>query len=432
MLSSKKIPTIIGIVVLVVGVAVGVFLTSQQQTFRLGASPTTEPQDVRVTNVTDASFTVSWTTQEPVVQFINWGETSALGSTASGTLTEPSTTHFVQVRSLRPNTQYFFTIATANEEFTDSGAPWAASTGTPLAAPASTSVLSGSVIAPDGAPARGALVYVSSGGVSPLSAITSASGQWLVPLSNARTTALNAAPTITDTTLFTLEVIDGAGLTSTAQVFPPSANPTPPITLGRSHDFRSAPSTSPEDLPRANLELPSGSTGRSSAFEAEELDTSSQVTTSAVTLESVNEGETVFTEKPEFFGEGPTGLVLTITVQSSHEQAGEVVIDNSGGWSWSPPEGLEEGEHTVTIEWADPVTGLLRSIERSFTVFAQEEEPAFESTPSAAIAPTPTPTATPSATPTPTELPDAGIGLPTIVGVAAGIFLLLGTLLLAI
>src|SRR3989338_9411871 len=61
-----KIPTLIAVVVLVAGLAVTAFATNFAQTLFTKASVTTEPKEVKISNLTDSSFSVSWITDEAV------------------------------------------------------------------------------------------------------------------------------------------------------------------------------------------------------------------------------------------------------------------------------------------------------------------------------------------------------------------------------
>jgi cell division septation protein DedD len=257
----------------------------------------------------------------------------------------------------------------------------------------------------DGKPAQNVLVYVNSGGFAQLSAITSQNGAWTLPLSIARTRTLSSYANLSTKDAVVDIYVQGADAgVATAQVLLSQINPTPNIVLGQSHDFTNQEVTTPGDLPTANVSLP----------EEEEvgqgtLDVSNEdlglVDENPVTLDSIDEeDEVVFTSNPEFFGEGPQGTTITITVESDPVSS-DVKIGPSGEWRWSPPADLPDGTHTVTVSWTD-ASGFLRRLTRTFTVAAAENEPGFESTPSAVTAtPSPTPTAipkTPSPTPTPT------------------------------
>lgn len=62
MKKHKRIPTLIGLIILLLGAAIGVYLVTNTSILRPQASPQTAPQDIRVSNITENSFTVSWTT----------------------------------------------------------------------------------------------------------------------------------------------------------------------------------------------------------------------------------------------------------------------------------------------------------------------------------------------------------------------------------
>jgi hypothetical protein len=96
---------------------------------------------------------------------------------------------------------------------------------------------------------------------------------------------------------------------------------------------------------------------------------------------------------------------MTITVESVNPITDEVTIPKTETWTWSPPAGLDPGNHTVTITWRD-TQGILRTLTKSFVVSASEG-PAFVSTPSATLEPETTSTPTPieTETPVPTDIP---------------------------
>jgi len=468
MIKKNKIPTLIAIVLLVVGVAAGVFLVNQRQLFGIGADPDVSPQDIRVTNVDDTSFAVSWITDRATIGYLEWGENKDTTQTQSEGVNEESTVHYITLRNLKPSTTYSFKINSNGSRFDNSGIPWQIQTGPKLLPSTNTSVMSGKILTDIGTPASGVLVYLSAGGVAPISTQTSANGTWVIPLSIARNSTLTDHASLTsDKTLLEVFVQGGSLGIATAQTYQTTANPAPDITLGESYDFRNTTVTTSSDNPEANINLPGGTveptttpvatSGGVNRFVVND-DTKTTVTASDVTLESIDNGEVIFTDLPEFFGEGPSGSQITITVESDNPYSDQFYTDSTGDWRWSPPSGLEEGEHTVTINWVDS-DGILRTLVRTFTVEASSDEPAFESTPSGSTAtpsPTPSPTpkptkspspsptvtasptSSPSPTPTPTKsptpapLPDAGIGTPTLIGISAGILLVVGAILVAL
>jgi len=77
------------------------------------------------------------------------------------------------------------------------------------------------------------LVYVDIEGYT-LSTLTSDSGNFVLQLSSTRTADLKQIAQIDNTqTLLTVSVQADDGETSSAQIFPQSANPIPPLVLGR-------------------------------------------------------------------------------------------------------------------------------------------------------------------------------------------------------
>jgi hypothetical protein len=407
----SKIPTILAILVLITGVAAGVFLISSSQTLKIGASPDVAPQDVRITNITDTSFTVSWITDKSTVGFVQYGTTESVNQNT--TTSESLNLHFAKVSGLTASTSYFIKINSAGSVYDNNGIPWSTKTAPVLSSNGNSQVASGTILNATGQPAAGVLVYLTIAGASPLSTITSSTGSWIISLADVRsadlTSSVSLAPT---TTLLQVFVQGGAGGVATAEIYPQSANPTPQIQLGKTYDFKSEPPNSQAGVPSSNLNLPEATATPSGGFqnlqEATATPSGTVVPAGQVTLTSVNNQETISTTKPEFFGGGPAGTVITIKLQSTLV-TDSVTIPSTGNWIWTPPADLEPGTHTITLSWKD-AKGVLQTLTRSFVVQASEG-PSFVSTPSATIKPTfsPTPTASGSAR---ISLPATGAAVP--------------------
>lgn len=439
-MKKSSIPTLLGIIILVIGVAVGVFLLQRQQQFRLGASQSETPIDVRVSNITDSSMTVSWYTDDPTIGYLEWGDSESLGKTTASDSQSLQRVHSINLENLEPNKTYYFIINTNGSSVDNEGLPWNVKTGARLPTLPENNFVSGSVKLENGLPAAGVIVYVIPDGGQQLSTITSQKGEWIIPVSGSRNANLITAFDYQNETLLSVYVQAAENGIASAQVYFGGANPTPTITIGKTHDFRSQTQVETSNAPDADIQLPGQD----------------------VSIDSVNEGETIYTQSPEFFGSAPADAELTIEVQSELI-AGVTTADSTGSWSWSPNKLLEEGVHQITISWTDE-NGIVQKVTQSFTVMAAEEEPAFESTPSATVKPTlpptPSPSPSPSPTPKPTSIstptaspspspspsptprvsmpatdsgiPNSGIGAPTIVFAAFGSILLSIGVLLAI
>lgn len=429
-MKKSKIPTIVGLFILIFGLAAGVVLLQGRQIFRLGATSDISPDNVKVSNVTDTTLTVSWVTSKEALGFIKYGKTpSSLDKVASDANKSPSFIHTVSVSGLAAGTNYFYKINSGGQDFDNNGTSYQVTTGATLPA-IKTNLISGSVLTASGVSVENALVFVAAGEGSPLSTTTSKNGNWIIPISSMRNTSLNDYVAVNEAnTLLDITVYAGPDGIAAAQIYPQSSRPAPPIILGQVNDFKNAPVNKLAGLPEASINVP-GETEQTSGFDVS--GSTSGGTPETVTLESVDQGEVVTSTKPEFFGEGPPGETITVTVESE-AQTTEITIPKTGDWQWSPPQGLEEGTHKVKISWRD-ASGVLRTIERTFVVQAAEG-PAFVSTPSATSTASASPTASPktsptaspsgtpkatatgSATPTPTlnpQVTDSGFLTPTI------------------
>jgi hypothetical protein len=64
---------------------------------------------VYISNVNDQSFTVSWTTDDPVTSSVNYGTSVAMGSSKADSLNPTTTTmHYVDITGLAATTTYYF------------------------------------------------------------------------------------------------------------------------------------------------------------------------------------------------------------------------------------------------------------------------------------------------------------------------------------
>jgi len=425
--STQKIPTLFGVVILIVGLAIGLILINSQQIFKLGADESDAPQNVRITNINSSAFSVSWTTRKETSGFVIYGESERDLKKIENDELDRGTLHHVSISGLDASKTYYFKINSESYEYDNNGIPWQAKTASQMSL-ANSEPITGTVLTSTGTPASNVLVYLNTGGASPLSTVTSQNGSYVFPLSNLKNTNLTAPFSLSeDSTILEVSVQAGALGVSSAQITAKSGRPSPPLLLGQVHDFKSLPQSLPgkEVEPEADINSPTTETIKKSRFQVDSLGQTE--TQGGVNITSIDEGETIYTQKPEIFGEGPAGTEITITVHST-PITDSTVVDSSGSWDWTPPINLDPGAHTLTISYRD-TQGILRQVTRSFTVLAAEDgSPSFESTPSATPVQTVTPTVTPlatvvgSSTPlatsistaTPVPQPDSGIPLPTL------------------
>lgn len=413
-MKKRRIPTIIGLLVLIIGVIASVFLIKERTRWFTRAVPGTTPKQIQFTNITNGGFSISWITDEATAGFVKYGETDQLGQVARDDRDEITgetgsfTTHHVTLYNLKTRTTYQLQIFSAGQAYGKDGRYHQVTT-----APALTSSLPpsdvayGTVNTQAGSPAEGAIVYLSLPGAIPQSALVKASGNWVIPLNLARSEDLSDyAQYDKQVTVVDIIVQGGALSTATAMATTRNDSPVPTITLGETHDFReyTPPSPPPEDTTEAT---------ESSRFTLEEIEATRSATRAAeVVITNPSEEENVNTQKPEFTGTGPAGKVLNVTIESPQIYTDTIIIDESGNWHWTPPANLESGEHTITITYEDD-WGIEKTLSHTFVVLAAGESdlPSLSATPSGESTPSPSPS--PSVSPSPSASPSGRVSMPS-------------------
>ena len=251
MKQQRSFPTILGLFVLIVGVAVGVFLVQSNQNLTTSASPDEAPSGVKITNITDKSFTVSWTTAKKVSGFVSYGESRSLGQTAGG---EIANVHSVFVNSLSPATNYYLKITSGQNAYGDKGEAYQVKTTQKLPSPKKNDIVFGTILDTLGKPVPKVLVIVNVTGASPLSTLSDTHGAWVIPLSTLKTSTLSGYASYSPKT--TLDIfVSGNSQTSQGKILVGNAHPVPAITLGKNYNFTDVKSPSSTTLPKASLVL---------------------------------------------------------------------------------------------------------------------------------------------------------------------------------
>ena len=158
---------------------------------------------MRITNVRGGSLTISWITDSPATGYVNFGPTTALGSTAYDDRgdTTVDDTHHVTLSGLSPETTYYFDVVSGSTVDDNGGEHHSVTTGPTLGLPVPDTIY-GQVFLADGVtPAEGGMVYItlmdddglgSSGQAAPMSTLVDEYGYWTVNLGNSRTTGLTS------------------------------------------------------------------------------------------------------------------------------------------------------------------------------------------------------------------------------------------------
>ncbi len=247
-LMSRRMPAILGVVLLLGGLIAALFLVGQSQGLLTRAGPTSTPRSVKTTNVKEDSFTVSWISDTKVTGFIRYGEEKgSLNRTLSDDRDQLSgssemyTTHYITVKGLKPNTKYYVKLGSGSKTYGSSGTeePYEIKTGGVIAEKPEVDVINGKVLLSSGQSAPGVIVYVDIPGGAPLSSLTRTTGAWTLTLSLVRTVDLAGYLGYNKETEVLSILAQGADLgTATATVTTNNDTPVPDIALGQNLDLQ--------------------------------------------------------------------------------------------------------------------------------------------------------------------------------------------------
>ena len=256
---SRKIPTISGVLLIITGIISGIIVTSYVKRINTGPSESIAPKDIRISNISDSSFNVSWITNTKTAGAVKWNSTqSNLNEEIKDSIRNPSYTHSVKFDDVSPTTTYYFAITSNGQQFDNNTIPWQVKTAKKKTPNEKVKVISGSVYDQFNVPAEDALVYVTVAGSNFLSTTTSENGSWVIPISEARTQNLESF-TVVDEKKTLIEIFIQAGPPGSAsvQIYPISARPAPPIILGETYNFK-AINSNIEQSPKAEISFPEG------------------------------------------------------------------------------------------------------------------------------------------------------------------------------
>lgn len=403
---SKRIPTILGVIILIGGLVSGILLVGKPQSLLTKAGPTSVPKNVKISNKGGESVAVSWTTDVPVTGLLKYSDNPSNLSLPGADIRDQAsgeagifTTHYVVLTNLGVNKTYYFEILAGSTSYDDSTKPYQVRTGVGTGV-GEKDIVSGKIVTAAGQGIEGAIVYMEIDGGETMSSLTKNGGVWQLNLGAAKNDKGQTLVYDKQNQQISLFVQGGALGTATALTNTANDSPVQDIVIGTNVNL--VESVVP--ISGVTNDLTDGG-GFGDLADSEEI------------INPVIDGEKIATSSPEFMGKLPAGTSIKVTVNSQVEQSASVTADEDGVWTWTPPMDLEPGEHTVSIEYEDE-NGILQMITRSFIVLAAEDvggTPAFTATGSATPISTPTPTVSPSTTPsaTPTVVEASGSSMPS-------------------
>lgn len=383
-LLSRRIPTIVGMA-LVVSILVGIYYFYQNRSLKV--APEIIPSKVKISNVGDNKFSVSWVTSTETtgaVEYAPVGEKLAnkAKDERDNGLAGKYLTHHINVEGLQPNTQYAFRILSGEKEsrFDNNGSPYTVTTGPVIGKTPTSDNFYGNVVLSSKQNATGAIVYLSIPGGGVASTLVHESGNYAITLSTIRSSDGRSYVSYDPSATIVSVVVESGNLQTVSAITLANSTPVPTITLGQNIDF-----LTPGETPGVAQIVPE----TPAIYNVEPLSEPdvNAVTTPSVTLLNPKEsGETLYTLRPEFRGTGTAGLTLSIALKGQKSISDTVIVGTDGTWSWAPVIDLKTGKQTITVSYIGS-GGVTQKIEREFTIATSTTglDPAFVSSPSASL-----------------------------------------------
>lgn len=395
-LFGRRIPTIFGIGIVVLGIVLTTIIVRVQTSLKSSASNSQQPQNVKITNLSDNSFTITYKTDVATTGSVGYGSSKQLGNVQ---LEGPDSknVHSITVEKLLPLTKYYLVIASGQNTFLNNGIPFEISTGPNISSPSALqAVVKGKVILPDGNAPSEALIYLNADGSQLLSTTVTKNGEFNFSLKELRTDDLLKYFEFNEDTILKLEALNNS-LKSTVLSSLNQTGLLPTITLSNDYDFTK------DYIPIASESAQAGFP--SIAFKSKN---------SKPQILTPKKDQAFTDQKPQFQGTSLPDETVEIIIHSDENIQTQVTADSNGNWTYQPPANLSPGAHTITIKTRDS-SGILTTIVRSFTVFAAGTQASDSDTPSATpfFTPTPTPIIIPTSILSPTFMPmESKGGLP--------------------
>lgn len=241
-MNKFKIPTLLGLSIIMIGIITGVILTLKEQIFISQASPNAKAQNITLSNISETEITISWQTSTPATSFITFGAESPNETTVlddrdtnpapDGAGPKAHSIHYVTIKNLLPKTSYQYKIIsgkTSSEilKFT---------TATPLSEQTGFRPIIGSVLDGD-KPLDTGIVYLSIPEATTQSALIKSSGNYLIPISQIRKSDLSDSYPLSEETVVKLTVISDKDSASALFKLIISNNPLPSLYLGQNIDL---------------------------------------------------------------------------------------------------------------------------------------------------------------------------------------------------
>lgn len=240
---DKRIPTLLSLLLIGISIALTSLLVKSSTVFVSSADITQTPQNVKITNISDNSLTISYTTDVENIASVNFGTDKNLGQIAiddrdqGADLIRPHKVHNFTLKNLKPNTRYFFTITVGENTFLNNSNPYETTTAPrPQITLTQQTPIKGKIILPTGESPKEAIVYVNIDKKQAISSLSKTDGTYFLSLNSLLLQDLSYPATLEANDVIKMIVTDG-NLKSSVLLSSTQINPVPVITLSYDYDF---------------------------------------------------------------------------------------------------------------------------------------------------------------------------------------------------
>lgn len=245
--AETRIPTILGLGVLLAGLAGGVLLVTTNQIFKTRANTSDTPQSIALANISGSQISIYWQTDQPTTGFVQAGPTTALGLTfrdeRDSQSPEPHQLHFITLENLTPDTVYYYKVSSGANTYPP-GEPFSFKTPTGKTSPSNSPPLIGTVLDSDSQPVTEAMVTLELPDAQSLAVVTKLAGNFILPLAEIRNRDLVESFTFPEAGLSgKLTVFNRTKRSDVIIELPFTATTLPQITLGQDLDLSSPPAS---------------------------------------------------------------------------------------------------------------------------------------------------------------------------------------------
>ncbi|QQG43705.1 MAG: fibronectin type III domain-containing protein [Candidatus Daviesbacteria bacterium] len=255
-LTKLRIPTLLGLAIILGGLGTGVYLVLQNQYLAVRATPETQPKNITVSNIEDTSAVISWQTDTAVPGFVTIGQKSDNEQTIlddrDQNVPQLYFMHLVTVRNLSPATAYQYRIVSGKNkaevaQFQTAAASLTENGFKPIV---------GSVLE-SGRPLKEGMAYLAISGALVQAGLIKDFGNFIIPIAKMRETNLQGVFQPSKQTTAKLSIVSGAGSATMVFNLTDDGKPLPSIKIGEQLDLTAsianASSSKSSDLDKFDL-----------------------------------------------------------------------------------------------------------------------------------------------------------------------------------